>query len=100
MFALLDTVVLNRDLPEHGLRRGDLGAIVEMLGPDVYEVEFADLPPVVVRIGVQSAKAEMMGALYLSGLLKPRGVPLPCRRISMPAASRAVMRPNGIETIA
>jgi hypothetical protein len=40
MFALLDTVVLNRDLPEHGLRRGDLGAIVEVLAPDVFEVEF------------------------------------------------------------
>ena len=40
MFALLDTVVLTRDVPEHGLRRGDLGAIVEVLGPDAYEVEF------------------------------------------------------------
>lgn len=28
-FALLNTVVLERDLPEHGLRRGDLGAVVE-----------------------------------------------------------------------
>ncbi len=39
-FALLDTVVLNRDLPEHGLRAGDLGAVVELYGTDGAEVEF------------------------------------------------------------
>jgi hypothetical protein len=40
-FALLDTVVLNRDLPQHGLRAGDLGAVVETYGNDGVEVEFA-----------------------------------------------------------
>jgi hypothetical protein len=39
-FALLDTVVLERDMPEHGLRRGDLGAVVEVYEPDGLEVEF------------------------------------------------------------
>jgi Domain of unknown function (DUF4926) len=39
-FALLDTVVLNHDLPNHGLRAGDLGAIVELYGSDGVEVEF------------------------------------------------------------
>lgn len=39
-FAALDTVVLDRDLPEHGLRRGDLGAVVEVHEPDGLEVEF------------------------------------------------------------
>ena len=39
-FALLETVVLNRDLPEHDLRAGDLGAVVELYGPDGVEVEF------------------------------------------------------------
>jgi len=39
-FALLDTVVLNRDLPQHGLRAGDLGAVVELYGTDGVEVEF------------------------------------------------------------
>ena len=38
-FKTLDTVVLERDLPEHGLRRGDLGAIVEVYEPDALEVE-------------------------------------------------------------
>ena len=39
-FAVLDTVVLDRDVPEHGLRRGDLGAVVEVYEPDGLEVEF------------------------------------------------------------
>jgi len=38
--CLLDTVVLGRDLPEHGLCRGDLGAVVEVYEPDGVEVEF------------------------------------------------------------
>ncbi|HJX54910.1 MAG TPA: DUF4926 domain-containing protein [Polyangia bacterium] len=36
----LDTVVLQRDLPEHGLRRGDLGAVVQLYEPEGLEVEF------------------------------------------------------------
>lgn len=36
----LDTVVLNRDLPELGLRSGDLGAVVQVYGADAVEVEF------------------------------------------------------------
>ena len=39
-YQLLDTIVLNRDVPEHGLRKGDLGAIVEVHEPDAFEVEF------------------------------------------------------------
>jgi hypothetical protein len=37
---LLETVVLNRDLPEHRLQRGDLGAVVHVYEPDGLEVEF------------------------------------------------------------
>ena len=40
MFKLLDTVVLKRDIPERGLRRGDLGAVVEVHSADAFEVEF------------------------------------------------------------
>ncbi len=40
MFNLLDTVVLDRALPAHGLRRGDLGAVVALHSPDGLEVEF------------------------------------------------------------
>jgi len=39
-YKLLDTVVLDRDLAEHGLRSGDLGAVVEIYDPDGLEVEF------------------------------------------------------------
>ena len=39
-FKELETVVLNRDLPEHGLRRGDLGAVVHVYEPDGLEIEF------------------------------------------------------------
>lgn len=37
---LLECVVLARDVPEHGLKPGDLGAIVELYEPDSVEVEF------------------------------------------------------------
>ena len=36
----LDTVVLVRDIPEHRLCAGDLGAVVEVYAPDGLEVEF------------------------------------------------------------
>lgn len=39
-YHVLDTVVLARDLDSHGLRRGDLGAVVEVHEPDGLEVEF------------------------------------------------------------
>jgi len=39
-FKTLDTVVLARDLAEHGLRAGDLGAVVDFYEPDGIEVEF------------------------------------------------------------
>ena len=36
----LDTVVLVKDVPEHGLKAGDLGTVVEVLAPEAVEVEF------------------------------------------------------------
>jgi hypothetical protein len=39
-YELLDIVVLNRDLPAHDLRKGDLGTIVQFYEPDGIEVEF------------------------------------------------------------
>jgi hypothetical protein len=39
-FQPLDVVVLNTDLPAQGLKRGDLGAVVDLYGPDAIEVEF------------------------------------------------------------
>ena len=39
---LLDVVALVEDLPGAGLRRGQVGTVVELLAPDVFEVEFSD----------------------------------------------------------
>ena len=39
---LLDVVALTENLPEYGLYRGQVGTIVEILAPNVYEVEFSD----------------------------------------------------------
>ena len=39
-FRELQTVVLEHDVPEHGLCRGDLGAIVLMHDQAHFEVEF------------------------------------------------------------
>lgn len=37
---VLDTVVLTRNMPEHKLEKGDLGAVVEVYPPDGVEIEF------------------------------------------------------------
>lgn len=39
-FHILDSVVLDHDLTDHGLQKGDLGAVVETYDPDGIEVEF------------------------------------------------------------
>ncbi len=38
---LLDVVALTEALPDRGLARGQVGTVVELLGPGVYEVEFS-----------------------------------------------------------
>ena len=39
---LLDVVALVEDFPEQGLVRGQVGTIVEVYEPGVFEVEFSD----------------------------------------------------------
>ena len=39
---LLEAVALLEDLPERKLRAGEVGTVVEVLDPNVYEVEFCD----------------------------------------------------------
>ncbi len=39
---LLDVVALTVDLPQSGLRRGQVGTVVEELAPGVLAVEFSD----------------------------------------------------------
>lgn len=38
---LLDTVALAEDIPERNLKQGEVGTVVELLAPDVFEVEFS-----------------------------------------------------------
>jgi hypothetical protein len=39
---LVDVVALTADLPVKGLKRGQVGTVVEVLSPDAFEVEFSD----------------------------------------------------------
>ncbi len=39
---LLSVVAVLRDLPEHGLVRGQVGTVVELLSPTAVLVEFSD----------------------------------------------------------
>ena len=39
---LLDTVALVTDIPSRNLKEGEVGTVVELLDPDVFEVEFSD----------------------------------------------------------
>ena len=41
MIQELDTVILTRDMPDHGLKQGDVGAVVHCYpGGKAFEVEF------------------------------------------------------------
>jgi hypothetical protein len=39
---MLSVVALLVEVPEKGLQRGQVGTVVEVLAPGVYEVEFSD----------------------------------------------------------
>jgi Domain of unknown function (DUF4926) len=39
-FHEFDTVVLQVDMPSHGLKTGDIGAVVQVYSKDAVEVEF------------------------------------------------------------
>jgi len=39
---LLDVVALTQELPNRDLSLGQVGTVVEVFAPDVYEVEFTD----------------------------------------------------------
>jgi uncharacterized protein DUF4926 len=39
---VLDVIALTQDIPESSLLRGQVGTVVESLGPDMFEVEFVD----------------------------------------------------------
>lgn len=39
---ILDAVAVTEDLPEHGLRRGEVGTVVDVWKDGAFEVEFSD----------------------------------------------------------
>ena len=39
---VLDVVAVTEDIPQHGLRRGEVGTVVERWKDGAYEVEFSD----------------------------------------------------------
>lgn len=43
MIRELDSIILTVDLPEHGLKKGDVGTVVLVHGTVGYEVEFMTL---------------------------------------------------------
>ncbi len=56
----LDTVVLDKDLPEHELRRGDLGAVVHVYDDTTIEVEFvraSGQTQALVRLPIEAIRA-------------------------------------------
>ncbi|MGL6096532.1 MAG: DUF4926 domain-containing protein [Fimbriiglobus sp.] len=62
---LLDTVALLADVPELGLTAGEVGAVVEELARDVYEVEFCDESG--VSYGLHTLRADQLVALHTRG---------------------------------
>jgi hypothetical protein len=61
-FELYGDVILTRDVPEHGLRPGDLGTIVERhvvpgVSEDGYSVEFFDMAGDTVAVATLPANA-------------------------------------------
>jgi len=62
MMNLYDMVALLEDLPDEGLKRGQVGTIVEEWEPQVYEVEFAD--PQGVTYAMVALRADQLMTLY------------------------------------
>jgi len=59
---LYDVVALLDDLPEHNLKRGQVGTLVEEWEPGVFEVEFAD--PNRVTYAMVALRAEQIMVLH------------------------------------
>ena len=62
---LLDTVAVVADLPALGLTAGEVGAVVEELGGDAFEVEFCD--PDGTTYGIHTLRAGQIVALHTHG---------------------------------
>jgi hypothetical protein len=70
-FRELETVVLERDIPERGLRKGDLGAVVELYEPDGLDVELYEPDGLDVEFVRASGKTQALVTLHTNDV---RGV--------------------------
>lgn len=71
----LDTVVLDKDLPEHELRRGDLGTVVHVYSDTTIEVEFvraSGQTQALVRLPIEAIRALRDADLPAVRSLNPR----------------------------
>ncbi len=59
---LLDVVALTEDLPQYGLYRGHVGTVVEILAPQIFEVDFSDDEG--QNYAMQALKAEQLIILH------------------------------------
>jgi hypothetical protein len=62
---LLDTVALLTDVPEFGLAAGEVGAVVEVLSGDAFEVEFCGESG--YTYGVHTLRAHQIVRLHTQG---------------------------------
>jgi hypothetical protein len=62
---LLDTVALVCDLPDLGLVTGEVGAVVELLAADAFEVEFCDDHG--RTYGLHTLRSDQIVALHTQG---------------------------------
>jgi len=79
-YQVLDTVVLDRDLAENGLRKGDLGSVVEIYEPDGLEVEFVTASgrsAALLTLNERTCDLGQMTIWYLSGraVARPESAP-------------------------
>ena len=75
MLHELETVVLEHDLPEHELRRGDLGAVVQVYGATAVDVEFvraSGRTQALVRLPITAVRAVRDADLPAVRTLEPR----------------------------
>jgi hypothetical protein len=98
MIRELDGVVLMRDLPEHGLRAGDVGVVVHVYGEGIgFEVEFVTGDGKTVAVVTLSRDADPDLHLRegrLAGRRRPPGAsPRRCMRRGPPWPSPTPGRP-------
>jgi hypothetical protein len=65
MIQELDMVVLTRDVDAHGLKRGDLGAVVHEYSKEGFEVEFSTAEG--RTVAVLTLKEEEIRPLHVAG---------------------------------